>query len=124
VSVLRLEDGSEVDRGAPYIELSEKTPMGSPFVPRQARANRGAITRIMARQGFVAYPYEFWHYNRGDAMDACLHRSRKPARYGPVDLDPSDGTVTPIAEALEPLNRLEEFAVRLEEVRRARSGRP
>ena len=124
VSVLRLEDGSEVDRGAPYIELSEKTPMGSPFVPRQARANRGAITRIMARQGFVAYPYEFWHYNRGDAMHACLHRSRKPARYGPVDLDPSDGTVTPIAEALEPLNRLEEFAVRLEEVRRARSGQP
>ncbi len=42
-------------------------------------------------------------------------RSRRPARYGPVDLDPRAGTVTPIVEALGPLNRLEEFALRLEE---------
>lgn len=118
VSVLRLEDGSELDRGAPYLELSEKTPMGSPFLPRQDRANRAAITRIMARHGFVAYPYEFWHYNRGDAMEACLRRSLKPARYGPVDVDPSNCTVTPIAEALEPLNRLDELAARLAEVAR------
>lgn len=122
VSVHRLEDGSEVDRGAPYIELSEKTPMGSPFISRQARANRDAITRIMARHGFVTYPFEFWHYNRGDALEACLRRSRRPVRYGPVDLDPRDGTVTPIADALEPLNRLNEFAVRLEEVLRGGSS--
>jgi len=125
VSVQRLEDGSEVDRGAPYIELSERTPMGSPFVPRQARANRAAITRIMTRHGFVTYPYEFWHYNRGDAMEACLRRSRKPARYGPVDLDPGDGRVTPIAAALEPLNRLDEFAAGLEDVLRGEGeGQP
>ncbi|MBN1834955.1 MAG: hypothetical protein JW820_03835 [Spirochaetales bacterium] len=114
VSVLRLSDGGEVDRGAPYLELSEKTPMGSPFVSRQARANRRTITRIMARHGFVTYPFEFWHYNRGDALEACLRRSRRPARYGPVDLDPADGTVAPIGDALQPLNRLEELAAMLD----------
>jgi len=116
VSVHHLRDGSEVDRGAPYIELSEKTPMGSPFISRHARANRKAITQVMARHGFVTYPFEFWHYNRGDALEACLRRSRRPARYGPVDFDPSGGTVTPIAEALEPLNRLDEFAERLDQL--------
>jgi len=122
VSVHRLEDGSEVDRGAPYIELSEKTPMGSPFVSRQARANRDAITRIMARHGFVTYPFEFWHYNRGDALEARLRRSRRPARYGPVDLDPSNGTVTSIADPLEPHNSLDDLAARLEELLRGGSS--
>lgn len=120
VSVLCQEGGSEVDRGAPYLELSEKTPMKSPFIRREARANRTAVTRIMARYGFVSYPFEFWHYNRGDALEACLHHARRPARYGPVDSDPRSGT--PIAEAVEPLNRPEEFAARLEEILRGGSA--
>jgi zinc D-Ala-D-Ala dipeptidase len=108
VSVLTM-DGTEVDRGAPYLEISEKTPMGSPFIAESARRNRQEITAIMARHGFRTYHFEFWHYNKGDAYDEFLGGTGKPARYGPVDLDPATGAVTPIADPLLPLNSEEEI---------------
>jgi D-alanyl-D-alanine dipeptidase len=109
VSVFALDESVEVDRGAPYLEVSEKTPMGSPFVSDQASRNRVEITEIMARHGFRTYPYEFWHYNKGDAYDEYLSKSGKPARYGAVDLELSTGTVTPITNPAAPLNSEEEI---------------
>jgi len=94
---VRRRDGGEVDRGGPYLEMSERTPMDSPFVGREGRRNRRAITAIFARFGFAAYPYEFWHYSKGDAFEAYL-RGGGPGRYGPVDFDPASGRATPIAE--------------------------
>jgi D-alanyl-D-alanine dipeptidase len=109
VSVFALDGSAEIDRGAPYLEVSEKTPMGSPFVSAQAARNRGEITAIMARHGFRTYRFEFWHYNKGDAYDEYLAGSGRPARYGPVDLDRATGAVTPIARAEVPLNSEEEI---------------
>ena len=103
VSVLDL-DGAEVNRGAPYLEISEKTPMGSPFIPDEARRNRQEITDIMARHEFRTYQFEFWHYNRGDAYDEYLAGRGAPARYGAVDLDTDTGEVAPIADPTRPLN--------------------
>jgi zinc D-Ala-D-Ala dipeptidase len=119
VSVVRLEDGPEVDRGAPYLEISEKTPMGSPFVSDEARANRREITAIMARYGFCTYPFEFWHYNKGDAYDEHLSARGRPARYGPVDLDPATGAVAAIPDPLVPLNTDEEIGGRIADAMRA-----
>ena len=104
VSVLSLDDGSEIDRGGPYLELSELTPMSSPFISQDAQHNRKAITGLMARHGFVAYPFEFWHYCKGDAYDAYLSRSGKPGRYGAVDMDPDDGRATAIGDPLTSLH--------------------
>jgi zinc D-Ala-D-Ala dipeptidase len=109
VTVVELDSGNEVDRGAPYLEVSEKTPMGSPFVSLEAAGNRKAITALMARHGFQTYPFEFWHYNKGDAYDEHLSGSSRPARYGPVDMDISSGAVTSIENAEEPLNSDEEL---------------
>jgi D-alanyl-D-alanine dipeptidase len=109
VSVVALDGEVEIDRGAPYLEVSEKTPMGSPFVSRRAAANRSAITGIMARHGFRTYPFEFWHYNKGDAYDEHLSNSGRPARYGPVDRDPASGDVTGIEDASAPLNSDDEL---------------
>jgi D-alanyl-D-alanine dipeptidase len=109
LSVLSLEDGKEIDRGAPYLAISEKTPMGSSFVPEEAQRNRAEITALMARHGFCTYRFEFWHYNQGDAYDAYLSGSGRPARYGPVDLDPDTGAVTAIANPTVPLNSEEEI---------------
>jgi D-alanyl-D-alanine dipeptidase len=106
VSVLRREDGSEVERGAPYIELSELTPMHSPFISAEARANRDAITAVMARHGFTAYPYEFWHYSKGDAYGEYLAGSGNPARYGAVDMEPTDGRTTAISSPNDRLHAL------------------
>ncbi len=116
VSVVSLRDGTEIDRGAPYLEISEKAPMGSPFVPAAAQANRREITALMARHGFRAYPFEFWHYNKGDAYDEYLAGSGRPARYGPVDLDPATGQVTAIPDPTLPLNTDDEISARIAEV--------
>lgn len=114
VSVCRLADGREVDRGGPYLEMSEKTPMRSPFVSTTARENRATITELMARHGFHTYPWEFWHYNQGDAYAECLAQSGRPGRYGPVEFDPQSGRVTPIADSTRPLNSPEELEARLQ----------
>jgi zinc D-Ala-D-Ala dipeptidase len=109
ISVLRSDDLSEVDRGGPYIELSELTPMGSPFISDEAAQNRAEISDIMRCHGFVAYPYEFWHYSQGDAYTEYLAGSGNPARYGPVDFDLSHGSISPIPNAQESLHSMEEI---------------
>ncbi len=114
ITVLVRDDGSEVDRGGKYIELSELTPMQSPFITPRARRNRDDITALMGRHGFAAYPYEFWHYSKGDAFDEYLAGSGKPARYGAVDVDEPTGRTTPIENPREPLNSLEEIQREIE----------
>jgi D-alanyl-D-alanine dipeptidase len=104
VSVVDRLTGAELDRGGPYLEISERTPMGSPFVDDPQRAVREAVTEAMAGQGFVAYPYEFWHYNRGDVFEHHLHGNPAAAPYGPVDVDLESGEVTPMADPTAALN--------------------
>jgi len=109
ISVLCADDLLEVERGGPYIEMSESTPMASPFVSAEAAQNRAEITALMEQHGFLAYPYEFWHYNKGDAYDRYLTQSGRPARYGAIDFDPVSGSITPIADPKMPLHSLEEI---------------
>ena len=109
ISVLHRDSGREVDRGRPYLEMSELTPMGSPFISAEARANREAITALMWAHGFVTYPWEFWHYNKGDAYDQYLNRTGKPARYGAVNFSLTDGSVQAIEDYFTPLNTYQEI---------------
>ena len=109
ISVLNRDDGSEIDRGGPYIELSERTPMASPFISPQASQSRKDISGLMARHGFLAYPYEFWHYSKGDAYEAHLSHSDTPPRYGPVDMDPATLATTPIDRPDLPLHDFEDI---------------
>ena len=103
ISVWNRETQTEIERGGPYLEMSELTPMRSPFVSQQALDNRNAITQIMESCGFVAYPFEFWHYNSGDAYGEFLSKTGQPARYGAVHLDPETGEVTPVGAPDEAL---------------------
>lgn len=109
ISVLDRATGEEVDRGCPYLEMSELTPMESPFVPPQAQANRAAITALMAEHGLIAYPWEFWHYNAGDVYEAVLLRTGEPARYGAIDADLATGEIEPVADPLAAFNPLDEI---------------
>lgn len=109
ISVLDRMTGDEVDRGRPYLEMSELTPMTSPFISPEAHANRQAITALMRDYGFITYPWEFWHYNQGDAYDHYLNQTGQPARYGAIDLSLTDGSVTAIADPLTPLNSYAEL---------------
>ena len=109
ISVLWSEDLSEVERGGPYLELSELTPMESPFVSDKAAQNRAEISDIMRKHGFMAYPYEFWHYSKGDAYAEYLTNSGNPARYGPVDFNLLNGSITTILNANESLHSMEDI---------------
>lgn len=106
ISVFRRDGGGEIPRGGPYIEVSEKSPMRSPFITEEELANRLAITEVMESHGFMHFPFEFWHYNKGDAGDHILNQRPGPARYGPVDWNPDTNEVTPVADPLNPLNPL------------------
>jgi len=123
ISVLDRDTGEEIDRGRPYLEMSEITPMESPFVSAAARYHRREITELFARHGFVAYPWEFWHYSAGDAYAADLCHTGQPACYGPVHLDMADGSVTPIADPGRLLNNPDDFAAIMQQVL-AESGVP
>jgi D-alanyl-D-alanine dipeptidase len=114
ISVFDRESGEEVERGGPYLALSEITPMDSPFVSAPARRNREEITALLARHGFVAYPWEYWHYSGGDAYAEHLTASGRPARYGAVHAAPEGGAVTPLADPFRLLNSSKELAEEIE----------
>jgi D-alanyl-D-alanine dipeptidase len=103
ISVFRRDDGQEVARGVPYLTMSEVTPMDSPFVSAEEQQNRRAITEIMERHGFLHYPGEFWHYNKGVALYQMMSQTGQPGRYGPVQWDAAGNTVTPYKDYLAPL---------------------
>lgn len=110
ISVLDRKTRKEIDRGKPYLEMSELTPMASPFISAAQRKNRRDITALMRKHGFIEYPYEFWHYNGGDAYYEVLTQSGKPARYGAIDWEgPGHSKVTPIPKPNEPLNSAAEI---------------
>lgn len=115
ISVRHLHDPQrEVDRGAPYLEMSEKTPMDSPFVPAEAQRNRQEISALMQRHGFVGYPWEFWHYSSGDAYDQVLGKTGRPAIYGAVSFDPKTLQVTPLPQPDLPLNSFDEIRAEID----------
>lgn len=114
LSVFRADDGREVDRGAPYLEMSELTPMESPFVSTEALRNRREITALMREHGFFEYPYEFWHYNGGDVYEAVLRGSAAPARYGAVDWNPASNRISPVADPEQPLNSAADLGAEIE----------
>ncbi len=122
ISVFERESGQEVWRGGPYLEVSEKTPMRSPFITETELQNRLAITEIMESQGFMHFPYEFWHFNKGDAGDHILNGNPEPARFGPVHWNRETNEVTPVADPLTPLNPLpvikQEIAAAIDRLRR------
>jgi D-alanyl-D-alanine dipeptidase len=113
ISVIDRKTGIELDRGAPYLAMDERTFMDSPFISANARKNRQRITECMAKFGFFAYPFEFWHFSKGDAYAEYLSGSGKPAVYGPVDLLDKKGTVAPTKQPQKPLMTMEEIRNRI-----------
>lgn len=106
ISVWHRDDGTEVWRGYPYLEMSECTPMRSPFIASEFLENRLAITALMERHGFMHFPFEFWHYDKDDAAMHIATGNPAPCRFGPVNWDPSTNEVTPVENPLDLLNPL------------------
>jgi hypothetical protein len=122
ISVLRRGSGQEVDRGGPYLEMSELTPMDSPFVSDEVRHNRQAITQIMRANGFVEYPFEFWHFSSGDVYEPLVLGRDEPGRYGAVDYDIAGNTIHPITDPRQQLNSLAEIQAEMHAAMRRLGG--
>ncbi len=103
VTVLDAGTGQEVDRGGIYPEFSLRTPMDSPFITDEVRRNRAITNELFATEGFLPYPYEFWHYSWGDADAEMAAGSGRPGRYGPVHWDRDAATMRPEPDVLRPL---------------------
>jgi D-alanyl-D-alanine dipeptidase len=120
ISVFRRDDGSEVWRGYPYLEMSEHTPMRSPFVAPEHVETRLEIAAMLEKHGFIPFPFEFWHFDKDDAAMHILTGNPAPCRFGPVNWDPRTNEVTPVPEPLALLNPLpvieKEIAAALERV--------
>ncbi|MCJ8332218.1 MAG: hypothetical protein HRT89_00950 [Lentisphaeria bacterium] len=114
ISVYNRNDGSEVWRGKPYLHMSELTPMESPFISADDLANRLAISELVESHGFIRYPAEFWHYNKGDVMHRQLTGSSEPGIYGSVHFNPETGETVPYDDILAPLVPDEQLAILLE----------
>ncbi len=69
---------------------------------------------MMEAHGFMHFPFEFWHYNKGDAGDHILNNTPGPAQYGPVHWDPKTNEVTPYKDPQIPLNPLEVIEAEIE----------
>jgi len=123
ISVFRSDDGTEVWRGYPYLEMSECTPMRSPFVAPEHVATRLEIAAMMEKHDFIHFPFEFWHFDKDDAGMHILTGNPAPCRFGPVNWDPRTNEVTPVPDPFSLLNPLpvieKEIIAALERVRTA-----
>lgn len=109
ISVFQRDDGSEVSRGGPYITVDETTPMRSPFISGEAQQNRAEITALMESHDFMHFPFEFWHYSKGDVAQRIMNQDPSPAQFGAVNWDPGTNRVTPVENPKTPLNPLEQI---------------
>ena len=113
-TVLR-RDGSMLDLGGAYPQLSHRTPMALPFVSCEVRRNREMLCGLFAEEGFVPYPFEFWHFSCGDADCEMIAGSGRPGRFVPIDGYEGGGPPRPAEDILRPLVTVEDIIPYLEE---------
>lgn len=80
-------DGNELDMGTKYAEFDNPLMYTNQRgVSKEQRENRILLVGSMARNGFVNYPGEWWHFSFGDReWVAYLGKSELPAIFGRAD---------------------------------------
>jgi zinc D-Ala-D-Ala dipeptidase len=62
LTLVRLEDGAELDMGTPFDTFSPAAHTAN--ASGEVRRNRQTLVRAMAAEGFVNYRKEWWHFSR------------------------------------------------------------
>lgn len=62
LTLVRRNDGAELDMGTPFDFFSPRSASASPGVSATARANRAHLAAAMRQGGFVPYGKEWWHF--------------------------------------------------------------
>lgn len=76
LTVVNLQTGEYLDMGSAFDDFSEKAHWACTTISKTAQKNREILKKVMEDNGFVAYPYEWWHFNFRDWKD-----------YSPCELD-------------------------------------
>ncbi len=114
VSVYQASNLSQLDRGIRYMQMSEQTFMDSPFISETATKNRREIRRILKKHGFVAHPFQFWHFSQGSAYTECVTESGEDAKYGAINFDLSSGGIVPLENPENSLYSIEEVQEKIQ----------
>jgi D-alanyl-D-alanine dipeptidase len=84
LTLVRLKDGSEVPMPTGYDEMTPRAAQSFNDLPADAIANRARLREVMERNGFVAFPSEWWHFDyrgweRFPLMDVPIEELIAPA---------------------------------------------
>lgn len=74
-------NGNEFDYGTKYHEKSPANKTKSKHILKEHKENRKQLLKVMKSQGFINYPYEWWHFSYGDANWAAYKCKRFGAIY-------------------------------------------
>jgi CubicO group peptidase (beta-lactamase class C family)/D-alanyl-D-alanine dipeptidase len=66
LSLYELATGTPVEMVGVYDEMSERSYAGYPGGTSLQRWHRELLRRIMESEGFLVYPFEWWHFDYGD----------------------------------------------------------
>jgi D-alanyl-D-alanine dipeptidase len=87
LEIIDEESGNLIDMGMAVKDWIAVSPeiclTDSALVSLQAKNHRQILLKAMEDQGFVNYPYEWWHFSYGDRYWALL-KGEKFARYGAI----------------------------------------
>jgi D-alanyl-D-alanine dipeptidase len=66
LTLVRLDDGRELEMGTPYDFFSPRAWPADRQVSAEAQRNRAVLAAAMRRGGFVPYAKEWWHFSLRD----------------------------------------------------------
>jgi D-alanyl-D-alanine dipeptidase len=66
VTLVRLDTKEELPMPTPYDDFSEKASYANTNLPPEVLANRQLLCDVMTRNGFLAFPTEWWHFDDAD----------------------------------------------------------
>ena len=66
VTIISMENGSELDMGTPFDLFDQKSWPSDTTVSIQQRANRQLLRSVMSKHGFIGLEEEWWHFTLRD----------------------------------------------------------
>ena len=81
-------DGTPLDMGTAFDEMTERSQHGSTAISTAGQSNRLLLLGLMVASGWAHHPHEWWHYNLRDWARHPPLRDEVEGRLL-MDLDPS-----------------------------------
>ena len=81
------DNGVDLDYGTKFHEYNDSTFTYSSHITKEQKKNRKNLVKLMAKQDFVNFPGEWWHFSYGDRMWAAYKGKRDGGLYGSAETE-------------------------------------